>query len=129
MQAGAQDFLFAVTDIRAYNPFVPSHDAVAAFLDRLSTALATDRVQITWKALDELAALGWSHQDALAQLALLQPEDLLRTEPSRSPDFGTIWVFCPLAWEADQFLWIRLTERGDANLLISFHFARGDPWT
>jgi hypothetical protein len=106
----------------------PDRDA-APFLLRLAVALENSRVRVTWKADDEIASLGWSRRDALDQLTVLAPEDLLRTEPSKSPDFDTIWVFCPLAWEHDRYLWIRLSERTDHTFVISFHLAEGDPWT
>jgi hypothetical protein len=108
---------------------VPSRSDVAAFLERLAAALDSSRVRLTWKAEDEIAELGWSRQDALDQLALLEPGELLRTEPSNSPDFDLIWVFCPLVWELDRHLWIRLTERHDHTIVVSFHLAEGDPWT
>ena len=72
------------------------NDDVRHFLDRLADALGSSRLRITWKADDEISELGWSRQDALDQLAILNVEDLLRTEPSKSLDFGTIWVFAPL---------------------------------
>ena len=106
----------------------PSSD-VTAFLLRLVGALESERVRFTWKADDEIAALGWSRGDALDQLMLLASSDLLRTEPAREPGFTTIWVFCPLAWELDHHLWIRLSESDDHTFLISFHLAEGDPWT
>ena len=118
------------TDSGSYNPFVAVSDPdVRAFLARLVAAVAEGRVRITWKADDEVAQLGWSRQDALDQLAVLESRDWLRTEPSKSPDFDAVWVFCPLAWELDQYLWIRLAERPDHVFLISFHLAEGDPWT
>lgn len=106
-----------------------SDDAAAAFLTRLKAAIDDSRVRFTWKADDEIAELGWSRQDALDQLALLAVDELLRTDPPRSADFGPVWVFCPLAWDLDRYLWIRLTEGVDHTFLISFHLAQGDPWT
>ena len=116
------------TDICAYNRVVPAALRVAAFLARLATALASERVRITWKADEELVELGWSHEDALARLALLSAGDLLRTEEARDPGCSTIWVFCPPAWEIDRHLWIRLAESADETFVVSFHPARGDPW-
>ena len=108
---------------------MPSRSETIAFLARVSRALAADRVRITWKADDEIADLGWSHADALDQLAALLPDDLLNTEPSRHPDFAVIWIFCPvLPEEDDTFLWIRLAERTDETFVVSFHPALGDPW-
>jgi hypothetical protein len=75
---------------------MPSRSETIAFVarvSRVSRALATDRVRITWKADDEIADLGWSHTDALDQLAALLPDDLPNTEPSRHPDFALIWIF------------------------------------
>lgn len=92
-----------------------SRPDVAAFLDRLTVALAESRVRLTWKADDEVAELGWSDIDALSEIAALASGDLLRTEPSQSVDFTLIWVFCPLVAELDLHLWIHLAER--------------DPWT
>ncbi len=86
-------------------------------------------MRVTWKAADEIAALGWSHADALDQLASLVPDDLLDTEPSRHPDFALIWIFCPALHDPhDTFLWIRLAERADETFVVSFHPASGDPW-
>lgn len=113
----------------AYNTSMPPRDQTTAFLHRLVAALDEDRIEITWKADDEIAALGWSRQDALSQLRGLDLTDLLRTEPSKNPDFHLIWVFCPFAWDLDGYLWIRLAERADRTFLVSFHLAEGDPWT
>ncbi len=76
-----------------------------------------------------MALLGWSVEDVLAQLAALEPAELLRTEPARSAEFELIWVFCPLVWEVDQHLWIRVAENVDGTVVISFHLAERDPWT
>lgn len=113
-----------------YNSFMKSPAETAAFLTRVARALAADRVRITWKADDELGELGWSHDDALYQLAALVSDDLLDTEPSRHPDFTLIWVFCPPLPDDDDgsFLWIRLAERTDETFIVSFHLAQGDPW-
>ncbi len=100
-----------------------------AFLERLARAIVEERLRFTWKADDELAGLGWSRQDALDQLAVLEPEQLLRTEPARGAQGGVIWVFCPIAWEVERHLWIRLTEGANYTILVSFHLAEGDPWT
>ena len=108
---------------------MPSASAVRAFLARLAASLETSRVRLTWKADDEMVALGWSVEEVLAQLAALEPRDLLRTEPARSPEYELIWVFCPLVWELDQYLWIRLAEDAEGNIVISFHLAERDPWT
>ncbi|MFH1466887.1 MAG: hypothetical protein ABIO70_21060 [Pseudomonadota bacterium] len=105
------------------------HDLTVAFLHRLRRALDERRVQITWKADDEIASLGWSRQDAFDQLMVLEPADLLRTEPAKNQDFNLIWVFCPFAWDLEGHLWIRLTERADRTFLVSLHLAEGDPWT
>ena len=43
-----------------------SQPDVAAFLDRLTVALAESRVRLTWKTDDEVAELGWSDGDALS---------------------------------------------------------------
>jgi hypothetical protein len=99
------------------------------FLARLAAALKTARVRITWKADDEIASVGWSRQDALDQLRLLEAAELLRTEPSMSAEFTTLWVFCPLAWDLDRYLWIRLTENENRTFLVSFHLAEGNPWS
>ena len=82
----------------AYNQYMPREDQITAFLNRLVCAIDEDRVQITWKADDEIAALGWSREDAFRQLMVLDQADLLRTEPAKNPDFSLIWVFCPFAW-------------------------------
>lgn len=108
---------------------MPPRPHLHAFLDRLTTALATARVRFTWKADDELADLGWSTADATDVLAALTVADFLRTEPSRSVDFTIIWVFCPLIPELDRHLWIRLAEDTGGTLVISFHLAERDPWT
>lgn len=112
----------------AYNQFMALRDQATIFLNRLVAALDEDRVQITWKADDEIAALGWSRQDALSQLRALDSADLLRTEPAKSVDFDVIWIFCPFVWDLEGHLWIRLTERADRSFLVSFHLAEGDPW-
>jgi hypothetical protein len=112
-----------------YKSFMPSRPEIFAFLSRVARALAADSVRITWKADDEIADLGWSHADALNLLAVLVPDDLLDTEPSRHPEFALIWVFCPaLPEDDDTFLWIRLAERSDETFVVSFHPAAGDPW-
>ena len=46
-----------------------------------------------------------------------------------SAEFELIWVFCPLVWEVDQHLWIRVAENVDGTVVISFHLAERDPWT
>lgn len=107
----------------AFAPDVP------ALLRRLSAALRTSRVRFTWKAEDEFTELGWSHRDALDELAALTPSDFLRTEVSRSADVACIWVFCPLLPEREEFLWIRLAEDAAGTIVISFHLAERDPWT
>ena len=117
-----------MTERMAYNQSMPRKDQISSFLKRLVAALDEDRVQITWKADDEIAALGWSRLDALDHLRVLDPADLLRTEPAKSPDFDLIWVFCPFAWDLEGHLWIRLTERADRTFLVSFHLAESDPW-
>jgi hypothetical protein len=103
-------------------------NATTAFLTRLALAIAEGRVRVTWKADVEIAELGWSRQDAFDELSALAAADLLRTEPGKHPDFRRIWVFCPLAAELEEFLWIRLAERDDHTFLVSFHLAEGDPW-
>ena len=100
-----------------------------AFLHRLHRAIIEERIRFTWKADDEIAGLGWSRQDAVDQLGVLEESHLLRTEAPRVAKAGLIWVFCPLAWELEQHLWIRLTENDDLTMLVSFHLAEGDPWT
>ena len=117
------------TDVRAYNPFMPRPADARAFLQRRARAIVEERLRFTWKADDELAGLGWSRRDALDQLAVLDQEQLLRTELAKSAGAGIIWVFCPLAWELERHLWIRLTEGADYTILVSFHIAEGDPWT
>jgi hypothetical protein len=104
-------------------------ERIIVFLKRRVGALDDDRVRITWKADDEIAALGWSRCDALQQLRALAPADFLRDEPAKNQDFKTIWVFCPFAWDLECHLWIRLAERADRTFLVSFHPAEGDPWT
>ncbi len=117
------------TDCLSYNAFVVPSADTRTFLQRLEQAIADGRLQFTWKADDEIADLGWSRQDALDQLAVLEPAHLLRTEPAKGASFTLVWVFCPTAWELDRHLWIRLTETEDHPILVSFHLAEGDPWT
>lgn len=104
-------------------------DAVDAFLGRLAVAIRATRVRFTWKADDELADLGWTLDDAYAELFGLRAGDFLRTEPSRSIECTVIWVFCPFVQEQERHLWIRLAEVPDGTLVISFHLAERDPWT
>ena len=108
---------------------MPSAPDVAALLARLKVALRESRVRFSWKAEDEVADLGWTEEDAHGELAALTSADLLRTEPSRSVDFTLIWVFCPLAAELEQYLWIRVSEDSVGTLIISFHLAERNPWT
>lgn len=100
-----------------------------AFLHRLERAIAEERLIFSWKADDEIAELGWSLRDTLDQLSVLDVPELLRTEASKGSRTGLIWVFCPFVWHLDRHLWIRLTERDDLAILVSFHLAEGDPWT
>lgn len=117
------------TDSRSYNSFVPpAPPDVPAFLMRLQAALVARKVRFSWKADDERLWLGWSETDALDELSCLSKTDFLRTEISRSLNDSTIWVFCPLVADLDEYLWVRLAEDNQGTLIISFHLAERNPW-
>lgn len=97
----------------------PARLAVARFLDRLSTALAEDRVIATDDALQTVAhQLGWEIGDMYAVLHMLDEAEFHLSEPSTAPEGGQIWVFLPMSEEGR--LWVRLCER-DHIVLVSFH--------
>lgn len=92
---------------------------VVRFLARLRQAVADRRVEIREYALDGIRDLGWSAEDATAELKELGVDDFLRVEESTALAGDRIWVFTPETWD-DAVLWIRLVERSGV-VVISFH--------
>lgn len=96
--------------------------AVRAFLRRLRSALRSGRFYLSEYALERaFDELAWLDEDIVAQIALLQERDFLRSEHSTAREADRIWVFCPYD-ETEGELWIRLVER-EGVVVISFHRA------
>ncbi len=92
---------------------------VSAFLDRLTLALAEDRVGVSDDARDRAhAEFGWGLPEIMELLYLLDEGDFSETMPSAAPEGGVIWVFLPDSGQGR--LWLRLCERG-VVVVVSLH--------
>ncbi len=98
---------------------MPSLDAVADFLERLTAALADDRVGVTDDAREyAFQDFGWGIAEVMLLLYLLDEDEYSHHEPSVAPEGGMIWVFLHMTDTGR--LWLRVCER-DSMVVISLH--------
>lgn len=98
---------------------MPAPDVIAAFLERLTVALAADRVGITDDAREcAIRDFGWGISEVILLLYLLDESEYSHHEASKAPEVGMIWVFLHMT-ETGR-LWLRLCER-ENMVVISLH--------
>lgn len=98
---------------------MPAPSPAVTFLDRLTLALAEDRVAIADYARDgALEDFGWGIAEIMELLYLLDEADFSESMPSTAPEGGIIWVFLPNSGQGR--VWLRLCERGGV-VVVSLH--------